>query len=75
MRVFRGFEIDFNKKTILTVGTFDGVHKGHQLILHTLKKQSEELGYRDLVMTFHPHPQQVIRRPDRAPIELLSTIN
>jgi riboflavin kinase/FMN adenylyltransferase len=76
MRVFRGFEeIDFKKETILTVGTFDGVHKGHQLILSTLKKQSEELGFRDLVMTFHPHPQQVVRRRDKAPLELLSTID
>ncbi len=76
MRVFRGFEeIDFKKETILTVGTFDGVHKGHQSILRTLINQSERLFYRNLVMTFHPHPQQVVRRKDKAPLELLSTIN
>lgn len=76
MRVYRSFgEVNYDKNTILTVGSFDGVHKGHQTILKTLVEESSNLGLRNLVMTFNPHPQQVIRRKDKGPIELLSTIN
>jgi riboflavin kinase/FMN adenylyltransferase len=76
MRIYRSFEeIKYDKKTILTVGTFDGVHKGHKAILRRLINDAEKSGLRDLVMTFHPHPQQVVKRRDKIMIELLTTID
>ncbi len=76
MRIYRSFEeIKYDKKTVLTVGTFDGVHKGHQTILRRLIESAEKSGFRNLVMTFHPHPQQVVKRRDKLMIELLTTID
>ena len=51
---------------VLTVGNFDGVHKGHQKILCTAKKIAAEKGVPLVAMTFEPHPLAVIR-PDKAP--------
>ena len=44
----------------LTVGNFDGLHKGHQYLLDRLKKESESRSLESVVLSFHPHPNQVI---------------
>lgn len=67
-------EIPFDKNTVLTVGTFDGVHLGHREIIHKLLEQKQMQGYRAVVVTFDPHPQIVLRKPDKPPVTLLSTI-
>lgn len=60
-------------RTALTMGTFDGVHKGHRLIIEELLRQKTILDGRSFVITFHPHPQLVLRRHgDTVPI--LTTI-
>lgn len=61
-----------NKKTIVTLGTFDGMHVGHQVILNKLKLQKRIYGYETLVLTFFPHPRMVLKT-DRK-IALLNTI-
>ena len=53
-------------RTILTLGNFDGVHRGHQAILETAVRCAAELGGRPAVLTFEPHPIAVLA-PDRAP--------
>lgn len=76
MKVFHNIEdIDFNPNTILTVGTFDGVHRGHQLILNQLQTEASRFNLRDLVVTIHPHPQVVLQKADREPIRLLTSID
>ncbi len=45
---------------ICAIGNFDGVHKGHQLILKKLKKGSEDLKVPSIVLTFDPHPLKVL---------------
>lgn len=76
MRVYRNIdEIEFNHDTIITVGTFDGVHRGHQLILDKISKEAEELNLRDMVITIHPHPQVVLQKPERDPIQILTSID
>ena len=46
--------------SVLTVGTFDGVHNGHKFILEALKKRGAYRGARTTVVTFSPHPQLVL---------------
>jgi riboflavin kinase/FMN adenylyltransferase len=52
--------------TVLTLGNFDGVHRGHQAILDTAVRCAAEQGGRPAVLTFEPHPIAVLV-PDRAP--------
>ena len=61
------------KKTILTLGTFDGVHIGHKKILHKLTNNTENGEYESLVLTFFPHPRMVLQ--EDSDIRLLNTID
>ncbi len=63
--------VEKRKKTIITIGTFDGVHLGHQKILDEVVKRAKEIGGRSLVITFDPHPRFVVS-PDYD-LELLTT--
>lgn len=51
---------------VVTVGTFDGVHRGHRLVLETLHNYAGERRLEPLVLTLHPHPLMVVA-PERAP--------
>ena len=55
--------------SVVTVGTFDGVHLGHREILRCLRARSEQLGLPALLVTFRPHPLQVVN-PSAAPMLL-----
>lgn len=61
-----------SQKTIVTLGTFDGMHIGHQAILNKLKLQKKANGYQTLVLTFFPHPRMVLKTDHQ--ISLLNTI-
>lgn len=56
------------------MGTFDGVHVGHQAILNTLLARATSYEARTMVITFDPHPQIVLQKPDREPLQLLTSI-
>ena len=58
---------------VATIGMFDGVHLGHQLIISTLCAQAREAGKASLVVTFDRHPQHVLR-PDAAPTPLIMSL-
>jgi len=60
------------KKTILTLGTFDGVHLGHRKILEKLTQNTEEDKYESLVLTFYPHPRMVLQ--GESEVKILNTI-
>ena len=76
MKVYRNFdEIEFDKNTVLTLGTFDGVHLGHKKILDRLKQISETENLRNVVLTMDPHPQIVLQKSDKPPVFLLTNIN
>lgn len=75
MKVTWGIEnIAHVEKTCTTLGSFDGVHLGHRKIIDALKEQARKnsLG-RTLLLTFDPHPQQVLKRNGKS-IQLLTTI-
>lgn len=59
-------------KKAVTIGTFDGVHRGHRLVLDTLKKEAAARGLQPVAMTFDRHPLDLIA-PDRSPGQLMST--
>ena len=45
---------------VVTIGTFDGVHSGHQQIIYTLKEAAVKAGGESVIITFHPHPRKVV---------------
>jgi len=58
--------------TILTLGTFDGVHKGHQKILKKLNSEANKAKLKSIVLTFFPHPRIVLN--PRSSLKLINTI-
>ncbi|MEL1244721.1 bifunctional riboflavin kinase/FAD synthetase [Flavobacterium sp. DGU11] len=73
MKIFNSIqEFSSPAKTIVTLGTFDGVHKGHKSILDRLITSSRSSGCESLVLTFFPHPRMVLQQ--NSEIKLLSTI-
>lgn len=60
------------KKPVLTIGTFDGVHKGHQAILEKIKKRALECQGESVIITFDPHPRMVLGHHGR--IALIQTL-
>ncbi len=59
--------------TIVTIGTFDGVHLGHQKILTRLKELKEKTGLQTVVLTFDPHPRKVLF-PEQKDLKLLTLV-
>ena len=74
LKIFHSIK-DFSstKKTILTLGTFDGVHIGHKKILEKVTQGTQNHTYESLVLTFFPHPRMVLQ--EKSEIKLLNTIS
>ena len=66
MRIFRDYKAIKNriKNPVLTIGNFDGVHKGHQFIFKTIIEKAKEINGESVVMTFDPHPIKVLSGED-----------
>ena len=60
------------QKTFVTIGTFDGVHIGHQKIIEKLVKEAEKSNRKSVVLTFFPHPRMVLQKDTT--IKLINTI-
>ena len=69
MRVFRGLPAAADAPIALTIGNFDGVHRGHQAMLTRLVEAAEDLDLAPAVMTFEPHPREFFA-PASAPPRL-----
>ena len=73
MNVVHGIEnYVFTSKSILTIGTFDGVHLGHQKIIHKLVKKARDQKLQANLLTFFPHPRMVLQK--EASIRLIDTL-
>jgi len=60
------------KNAVITVGTFDGVHYGHQKIINRIKQRAKDLNGESVLITFHPHPRIVVQT--ESDIQLLNTL-
>ena len=73
MKIYTNFdEIGRIPNPVLTIGTFDGVHVGHQKIIEQLNKRAAEVGGESVLFTFFPHPRMVIE-PTNHGIKLIQT--
>ena len=73
MKIYNNF-LEYKKvsNAIVTIGTFDGVHLGHQAILKDMVKTAKEIGGETVVITFYPHPRQVLNI-DSANLRFITT--
>jgi riboflavin kinase/FMN adenylyltransferase len=73
VRVFQGFDaLEKIPNPVLTIGTFDGVHLGHQKIIQQLNEEAKKHGGESVLFTFYPHPRMVLF-PDSHGLKLLQT--
>lgn len=74
MKIYHSIE-DFpsNINTIVTIGTFDGVHKGHKTIISRLNEIAKQQRLESVLLTFNPHPRHVIY-PDDQDLRLIHTV-
>ena len=75
MKIYHSIEaFSTNKKTAVTTGTFDGVHIGHQEVIHQLTKTAKAIDGESVVLTFFPHPRMVLYPNDNS-LRLINTID
>ncbi len=70
MKIYDTENLPQFNNAVITIGTFDGVHKGHQAILNMVKQKAQQLQGESIVISFHPHPRTIID-----PTALLQVIN
>lgn len=73
MKTFSNIKEYNNKKSVVTIGTFDGVHIGHKKILERIIFNAKELNCESVVLTFFPHPRMVLQ--DNSVVQLLNTVD
>lgn len=75
MRIFKGIEAwEAIPNPVVSIGTFDGVHLGHRIILDRLNHEAQRLRGESLLITFWPHPRMVLQ-PDYKDLRLLNTMD
>src|SRR5579862_5904958 len=74
MLVYRNTDLlPLFRNAVLTIGTFDGVHTGHQQVIAQMKKRAAEVQGETVIITFDPHPRTVINAA--AGIQLINTLD
>ena len=66
-------DVERVENTVLTVGTFDGVHEGHRALMETVVEKAKQRNARSVVVTFDPHPRTIIHSKSDG-IKLLTTL-
>lgn len=73
MKIHQGIaNFENNKPVVLTTGTFDGIHLGHQKMLNNLITEAKAIDGESVLLTFYPHPRMILY-PDDHGLELLSS--
>ena len=67
MRIYRGFPVQATGPVALTIGNFDGVHRGHQAMLTRLVEAADDLRLPPALLTFYPHPREFFARGSAPP--------
>ena len=62
MKILNGYSIIKKQNTVLTIGNFDGVHRGHQKIIKQIVKLSKKKNLKSVVITFKPHPSVFLKK-------------
>ena len=74
MKVFTSIpDYPFENKSIVTIGTFDGVHLGHRVILKRMKEIAKKTKGKSVLLTFFPHPRHVLHK-DNQDMKLITTL-
>ena len=74
MKVFTSIsDYPFENKSIVTIGTFDGVHLGHRVILKRMKEIAKKTKGKSVLLTFSPHPRHVLHK-DNQDMKLITTL-
>lgn len=73
LNVYTASQSYTRQPSVITIGTFDGVHMGHQKIIKRLQKAAETKGLQSVVLTFFPHPRMVLQGKNN--LKLLNTID
>lgn len=74
MRIFEGTEtLGKIKNPVVTIGTFDGVHLGHQKIIEQLNVEANKIGGESVLLTFDPHPR-IVLFPENHGVQLIQTL-
>ncbi len=75
MEVYRSLEdLPNGQRSVLTMGTFDGLHIGHRSIMSEVIRISHEKKLRSVVLTFDPHPREIVQKPESDRLYLLTSI-
>lgn len=73
MRVHRDLnELPDFSNAVITIGSFDGVHQGHQSIIEQVKQIATQYGGESVIITFHPHPRSIVFPKDTS-LRLITT--
>lgn len=62
------------RRAVITIGTFDGVHTGHQQLLEQMKREAARIDGETVIITFHPHPRKIVRGAS-GEIRLINTLD
>lgn len=74
MKIHKGYEGLSPVNPVVTLGIFDGVHRGHMALIESVRKRAAEIGGESMVMTFNPHPRHVLGSGVNEPA-LLTTLD
>jgi riboflavin kinase/FMN adenylyltransferase len=61
------------KNSVITIGTFDGVHRGHQKVIQSLQEEARRIGGETVLITFHPHPRKIVNAATS--LQLINTLD
>lgn len=75
MIIYRSLkEVQFDKRSVISIGMFDGVHQAHRTILSRVVDRAKAIGGRSVIVTFDPHPREVVTQGKQS-VDILSTLD